>query len=149
MSNQWDNAAKANTTHGMTKTRAFKTWLSMLGRCSPRSKVWERYAGRSVVVCERWKTFENFLADMGEPPDGLTLDRIDNDGNYEPGNCRWATYAEQARNRRTNRLLTHNGETMCVTDWARRIGISRTALHRRIDVLGWPVGRALTEGRMR
>jgi hypothetical protein len=81
--------------------RAYITWQAIIQRCTnPRSHAWKDYGGRGITVCERWRVFENFLADMGEKPVGRSIDRIDNDGNYEPGNCRWATGSEQQRNKR-------------------------------------------------
>jgi hypothetical protein len=87
--------------HGMHATRTYKSWRSMINRCTnPNTPGYASYGGRGITVCDRWLIFEPFLADMGVRPEGRTLDRINNDGNYEPGNCRWATRFEQQRNKR-------------------------------------------------
>lgn len=93
-------------THGMTKTPEYAAWMAMKMRClNPRNAEFVRYGARGIAVCDRWiASFENFFEDIGPRPDGHSLDRIDNDGNYEPGNCRWATITEQGRNKRTAKL---------------------------------------------
>lgn len=89
------------TTHGLSKTKTYKVWGDMIAKCTlPSSSPYPYYGGRGITVCDRWKTFVNFLKDMGECPIGKSLDRIDNNGNYEPNNCRWATKSQQMKNRR-------------------------------------------------
>lgn len=90
--------------HGYYKTRTYNSWRAMLARCNdPKHRQYKDYGGRGIVVCPQWTEFECFLADMGERPPGRSIDRVDGDGNYEPGNCRWATRTEQNRNRRTTK----------------------------------------------
>src|SRR5215475_12310158 len=92
---------KRHKTHGQSRTKVYDAWSGMIGRCSNRKlKAWKNYGGRGIKVCARWRKFENFLFDMGFPPDGLVLDRINNDGDYKPRNCRWATYSQSNKNRR-------------------------------------------------
>ncbi len=136
----------AVTTHGMSKTRTYSTWRSMRERClSETNKSFHRYGGRGITVCDRWvKNFKTFVLDMGEKPTGMSLERINNDKGYSPDNCRWATKREQDRNKSTNRFIEHNGERLCVSDWAAKIGISHKTLHYRIVVSGWSHGKALT-----
>lgn len=128
-------------THGHTRgaaksrrtTREFNAWIAMRGRCeNPKTDSYPRYGARGITVCERWHSFENFLADMGPCPPGMSIDRNDNDGNYEPGNCRWATDIEQANKRSNNHLVTHADATLTIAEWARRLGISYPCLLSRI-----------------
>lgn len=138
--------SRRSKTHGMTGSITWTSWHSMRDRCERPGHIgYHLYGGRGITVCERWKSFENFLADMGERPSkDHQIERKDNNGNYEPSNCRWATRKEQARNRRTQTMLTYNGETLCVSEWAERLGVERGRLQNRIN-LGWPADRILTE----
>lgn len=122
----------------VVRSATYRTWEGMRYRCNSSScRAYRRYGGRGISICERWNEFANFLADMGVRPPGLTLDRIDNDGNYEPGNCRWATVGQQARNRGSCRFVVVNGERMNVEVAARTYGLGVTTLCGRLDA-GWP-----------
>lgn len=135
---------RSTRTHGYTGTPTFKSWDCMRQRCNnPQDDHYPNYGLRGITVCDRWQSFVAFLEDMGERPVGHTIDRIDNDGNYEPGNCRWATPKEQARNRSNNVMLTYLGVTCCIGEWSQRIGISSSAIHQRIR-RGWSVTDTLT-----
>jgi hypothetical protein len=134
-------------THGHTVggdfTPTYITWIAMKGRCLNSKHVkYPRYGGRGIVICERWLTYSSFLADMGERPDGTTIDRIDNDGHYEPGNCRWATAIEQASKRSTNHFIEHNGVRRTLAEWARALGMKYGKLQRRVED-NWPIDLAL------
>ena len=120
-----------NLRHGMKRSPEWAAWAAMKNRCiNPSNQAFSNYGGRGIKVCDRWlNSFENFLADMGRRPDGLTLERNDNNGDYEPGNCRWATYEQQANNRRSNRLLTARGETKTLAQWSKHLNIPKSSLH--------------------
>lgn len=134
----------ANKTHGMSCTPTHKSWTHMLGRCrNPNDKAYMNYGGRGISVCDRWSSFENFIADMGEAPKGLTIDRKDVNGNYEPGNCRWATDTEQARNTRVNRIISAFGKTMTLADWGDETGLDASTIETRLK-RGWSVEKTLT-----
>ena len=126
-------------------TREHRCWQSMIRRCGdPFATDFGRYGGRGISVCDQWQRYEHFLSDMGRCPYGRTLDRIDNDGNYEPGNCRWATPKQQSRNRRSTVQITFNGETLCATEWAERVGIASSTIISRLR-RGWNHERALNQ----
>lgn len=130
--------------HDMHKSPTYKSWIAMRQRCyNPKIKHWNKYGGRGISICKRWDEFENFLADMGEKPEGKSLDRIDVNGNYEPDNCRWATQKTQQRNRRDNNTLTYQGETLTLQAWSEKTGITFEALRGRYRK-GWPAELALT-----
>lgn len=129
---------------GGAASPTYNSWHSMKQRCTnPSDDRFSQYGGRGITVCERWMKFDNFLADMGEKPPRMSIDRIDNNGNYQPDNCRWANAAVQSRNTSRNRFFTFQGETLCLDDWSRKLNIPHTTLHTRLRK--WPVERALTE----
>lgn len=128
------------TTHGMSNTVEWQAWNSMRRRCEkPTHKMYHRYGGRGITVCERWLTFEGFYADMGKRPSKKhSLERIDNDGNYEPANVKWATQVEQQNNKSTSLNLTWQGRTQTLTEWSRELGIVENTLRARLRK-GWTV----------
>ena len=131
-----------NRTHGQAHTRTYKIWSGMLQRSMNVNP--KRASGMSykhVTVCARWRSFDNFLADMGEAPDGKSIDRRDGLRGYEPSNCRWATTREQRENAATARLLSFQGQTMTIGAWTRCLGLSPSTLYWRIN-RGWPLERA-------
>lgn len=141
---------EAFVTHGHTRgykrSRTHRAWTNMKTRgTNPASGKASSYIDRGITICDRWLTFENFLDDMGECPPGLTLERRDNDKPYSPENCYWATKKVQANNRRTSRLLTYNGITQTVAQWADTLGIKASKLYGRL-YRGWPIYRVLSEG---
>lgn len=139
--------SRRNRTHGESDCRTHRIWRAMKTRCTnPAASNYEIYGGRGVKVCDRWMdSYEAFLADMGHcPGSGYSIDRIDNDGDYEPSNCRWATRRQQNRNRRDTVLLTFKGKTLCIADWAVEIGINQSTLRNRIKSYGWSAEDALT-----
>lgn len=111
----------------------YAAWCAMRSRCLNDShESYPNYGGRGISICERWMEFANFLADMGDRPQGMEIDRINNDGNYEPGNCRWATKKQQMQNRRTVINITIDGETLCIAEWARRMGVLHSGIRMRL-----------------
>ncbi len=141
---------RKRTTHSHGKNGSsltYRSWIAMKSRCcNPNHADFPRWGGAGITVCERWRhSFEAFLADMGERPSKRhSIDRTDNSRGYEPGNCRWATGQEQQRNTRQNHLITFNGETKCLIQWATELSMSPEVLSSRLK-RGWPLQRAMTE----
>jgi hypothetical protein len=140
----------AQKRHGATvsndgkKTREYSIWRGMKTRClNPNHSSYAKYGAKGITVCSRWiESFNAFLSDMGECPEGFSIDRIDNHGGYEPGNCRWANRTTQAQNRDTVKWLTFDGETLCISDWAKRFGVTDSAISYRLN-RGWTVEKTL------
>lgn len=142
----------SNSTHKLSKTRLYRVWAGMKQRClDPKHRHYQAYGGKGIKVCADWLSFEPFhdwaIAngyDANAKRGECTLDRIDNNGNYEPSNCKWATVKEQANNKRTNRYIEYNGETHTIAEWAQIIGISKNALWERLR-RKWTIEQALTK----
>ena len=133
------------THHGMTHTPAFNAWTRMIQRCTNKKRHnYSRYGGRGIYVCDRWKSFVNFYADMGELPLGLTLERRNNDGPYSPDNCYWATPKQQANNRHNSKPIAFNGEIHNLKDWSLILKIDHRTLYSRIYQMGWDINKAFT-----
>lgn len=129
--------------HGMEKTKTYTTWAQMLSRCRNKKHAsYSSYGGRGIKVCERWHEFVNFYADMGEKPEGMSLDRIDNDGDYKPENCKWSTVKQQIRNRRVSPKFEWNGEQKSLAELAEMHGLPWRRVYERIRS-GWSINDAL------
>lgn len=130
--------------HGMSRTKVHAVWRMMFQRCeNPSNDAYKNYGARGITVDPSWRDFPTFLADMGQPPDGYTIERKNNEGPYSKANCVWASMKQQQNNKRNNRLITYAGKTQNLSQWAAEIGISVSALSMRINRYGWPLERAL------
>jgi hypothetical protein len=139
----WNDEKKFK--HGMARQPVYKVWQQLHQRCeNPKAPKFYNYGGRGIKVCERWKSFENFAADMGIRPEGYSIERINNDGDYEPSNCMWATTKQQLNNRRISRFIELNGERKTIAQWADQLGVKYDLIRCRIDRYGWSIERALT-----
>lgn len=148
--NLYSGKTKSCGCQGRPNYKKFKkerrAWSLMRHRCScPKSADYSRYGARGIVVCERWHSFDNFLEDMGQMPFlNATIERIEVDSNYEPGNCKWASMKEQAQNKRTTRWVKMEGKKLCLSEAARQYGIKNSTLRERLN-RGWTVEEALSE----
>jgi hypothetical protein len=143
---------KRNTKHGLSRQLAstYRSWKDMRSRClNPRDFDYADYGARGIGVCERWSDFAAFVADMGKRPKGKTLDRIDVNGHYEPGNCRWADAKQQANNKRSNHTIKFNGETKTLAQWCEQFSVEPSKVRYRIKA-GWSLERifSLKDGRI-
>lgn len=138
-------------THGMTQTAIYKIWVQINYRCTNQNcPEYPSYGGRGIFCCPQWRdSFESFYAHVNQLPHfgekGYSLDRIDNDGGYEPSNVRWATWKNQGRNRRTNHLVTYHEETLTVTEWAERLNMKPRTLFSRLFTMKWDIERAFMQ----
>lgn len=139
-----ENRKKAITTHGMSKTKIYRIWFSMLQRCeNPNDKNYYNYGGRGISVCDRWHCFDKFFSDMGFRPDGMSMDRKNNNGNYDPSNCAWATTRQQHGNRRIAIKLQYDGESHTLIEWSEFFQIKYDALYYNVQTKGLSLSDAL------
>lgn len=138
---------ETHKTHAKSNTIEYRAWIGIKSRClNKNSAAFQNYGARGISISDNWiNSFDAFYADMGDCPQGNSIDRIDNDGNYEKSNCRWATRHEQSRNTSRNIMITFKGATLPLVDWASKLNIPYYRLRNRIKVLGWPVDRAFSE----
>ena len=137
-----------NFKHGMSYSRTYKIWMGIKRRCLyKKHNRYHIYGGRGITICHQWMKFENFISEMGECPPGYQIDRINNDGNYEPSNCRWVTPKTNSRNTRRTVLLTHDGLTKSLIEWSEYLKISYDCLGKRY-LMGWDVNKILTTPKM-
>ena len=137
-----DELVKRSTKHNKCYEREYSIWSSMKQRClNSKARAYKWYGGRGIKICDRWLNddngFSNFLKDMGNAPPDYSIDRIDPNGNYEPSNCRWASWYQQSRNKTNSHFITVNGITKNITDWSNKCGISRSEINHRMKDLGW------------
>ena len=134
------------TYQGNCKHPLYEVWRNMKQRCcNPNRSDYHRYGGRGIKVCESWEnSFESFVKDMGKRPKGYLLDRIDNNGNYEPSNCRWVTVTESSRNKSTNRVITFKGKTQTLIGWAEELNVNKHLIQKRLSY-GWDLQRVMSE----
>ena len=132
---QKEARGSGSITHGMTGTKEYMTWKAINNRCTNKNlKFYKNYGGRGIKVCDRWGSFENFYADMGDSPTpSHSIERIDVNGNYEPINCKWATQIEQANNKNRNKYIEHDGLRLTYSQWGRKIGMKPHTIRRRIE----------------
>ena len=143
-----DRAIEANITHGLSKTSAYKSYNGMKGRCTnPNDAQWRHYGGRGITICDRWlESFENFWEDMGECEKGMSLERIDVNGNYCPENCIWIPRNQQIWNRRNTLYVNFHDEKISLGKLAHEFGIDYHLLWRRTQVRGWSLDKAISKG---
>lgn len=133
------------SSHSKKRHPLYVTWIQMLNRCyCPKNTSYKNYGKRGIKVCDRWHSFENFIADMSNRPSGTMIERINNDGDYEPSNCKWGTPVEQVRNRRNTVSVEFRGELRPLGEWCEILQIPYKVVHARIHRYGWSLERALT-----
>lgn len=136
-------AKHGHASRSVKRSKTYSAWSAMKGRCFNMNNAnFPHYGGRGITVCKRWMKFENFLLDMGTAPLSLELDRINNEGNYDPSNCRWATKQQQSWNTRQARLISYGGETMPIKAWAKKLGLDPETVKYRLG--RWTIKDALT-----
>lgn len=140
-----EQTSKDHKTHGMSKSSTYQCWTAMKKRChNSNSSDYSLYGKRGIKVCARWHSFENFYSDMGDKPEGMTIDRIDCNGDYSPENCKWATASEQARNKRNTVFVTYQGVTKSLHDFCDELSLNCRTVMTRLKQQKWTVERALS-----